>query len=222
VASKGAPTCKRSYELGKRSEATDRKRSAVLRAARVELEARGFSNFTMDTLAKASGVTRQTVHNLFGTKTGVVEALFDQLAQAGGMERMGYVMQQTQGESMLCEFVKVFSEFWAKDRVIMRRIHGFAAIDPELGAVVNARNRRRRTAAARVIERLGGKMTGEEKARRSAVLYALTSFEFFDALCDEAIKAENAWQCILQVAQKSLWCLSLDRDGRCVMIETGS
>jgi AcrR family transcriptional regulator len=204
VSSKDAVACKRPYELGKRSETSDRSRAAVLRAARAELEARGFSNFTMDVLAKKSGVSRQTVHNLFGTKTGVLEALFDQLAQAGGMESMRQVMQQTDGGSMLCEFVKVFAEFWTKDRVIMRRIHGFAAIDPELGTVVRARNQRRKTAAARVIERLGGPMTREEKARRSAVLYAITSFEFFDALCDEAIDADEAWQWILQVARKSL------------------
>lgn len=204
MASKDAAACKRPYELGKRSEASDRSRAAVLRAARAELEARGFSNFTMDVLAKESGVSRQTVHNLFGTKTGVLEALFDQLAQAGGMERMRQAMQQVDGESMLNEFVKVFADFWAKHRVIMRRIHGFAAIDPELGAVVTARNQRRKSAAARVIERLGGAMTGEEKARRSALLYAITSFEFFDALCDGYIEAGNAWQSILHVARKSL------------------
>ncbi len=59
------------------------------------LESSGFLHLTMDGLAHKSGVTRQTIHNLFGTKDGVLEALFDQIAMDGGMERMRNVMQQT-------------------------------------------------------------------------------------------------------------------------------
>jgi AcrR family transcriptional regulator len=200
-----AAACKRPYELGKRLEASDRSKMAVLQAARVQLEASGFQNLTMEALARQSGVSRQTVHNLFGTKAAVLEALFDQIARDGGMERMRNVMRQSDTESMLEEFVKVFAEFWANNRVFFRRIHGIAAIDPEFGAVVQMRNGRRKMAAARVVERLGGELAEETKIQRSAVLYAMTSFEFFDALFDGPVETEKAYQWILLLVKKAVF-----------------
>jgi AcrR family transcriptional regulator len=207
VAKKKEAVCKRPYTLGKRLENSDQTRSAILKAARAQLESDGFLHLTMDSLARESGVTRQTVHNLFGTKTGVLEALFDQFALGGGMERMRRVMQQADAESMLAGLVEVFSDFWAKDRLLLRRIHGIAAIDPELGAVVEARNRRRRMAAARVVDQLS-KASGETetvaRAQRIATLYALTSFEFFDSLAESCEDEKDVTRLVLEIVEKSL------------------
>jgi len=95
VPKKKADSCKRPYTLGRRQELSDHKRATILLAARKQLESAGLLQFTMETLANESAVTRQTVHNLFGTKAALLEALFDQIALDAGMERMGSVMQQT-------------------------------------------------------------------------------------------------------------------------------
>jgi AcrR family transcriptional regulator len=172
-------------------------------AARKQLESSGFLRLTMDGLAHESGVTRQTIHNLFGTKDGVLEALFDQIAMDGGMERMRNVMQQTNAEAMLTGFVEVFTTFWMKDRLLIRRIHGIAAIDPELGAMVEARNRRRQAAAARIVDRLAGTDT-KRRAQQVATLYALTSFEFFDAMVESYGGEKGAAHIVLSLARKAL------------------
>ncbi len=177
VPKKKADSCKRPYTLGRRQELSDHKRATILLAARKQLESAGLLQFTMETLANESAVTRQTVHNLFGTKAALLEALFDQIALDAGMERMGSVMQQTDP----------FSDFWTKYRVLLRRIHGIAAIDPEFGAAVAARNRRRQGAVTRVVDRLESRQplrNVELRGRRIGALYALTSFEFFDALAE--------------------------------------
>ena len=67
---------KRPYELGKRLEQMDASRAAILRAAKAQLAEQGYRKMTMAGLAAESGVTRQTIHNLFGTKTAVLEAVF--------------------------------------------------------------------------------------------------------------------------------------------------
>ena len=200
---KTAP-CKRAYSLGKRLESSDQKRTKILAAARVQLESNGFLGFTLDVLARNSGVTRQTIHNLFGTKTGVLEALFDQLALDGGVERMCSVMQQTNPAFMLASFVEIFSGFWGRDRLLIRRIHGIAAIDPEFGAVVDARNYRRKSAAARVIQMLGRHNGGQDAAQRSATLYALTSFEFFDALSECCGSVDECARVLLAIVEKAV------------------
>src|SRR5580704_1978177 len=186
--SDGNPSCKRPYELGKRLEQMGRTRAAVLSAAREQLESGGVREFSMESLAKASGVTRQTIYNLFGTRTGVLETLFDQIARDAGMERMREVMISSDPGAMLDGFIAVFSNFWGKNRMLLKRIHGIAAIDPEFGEAIRARNQRRQMGATRVIERLDGGVRSE----RIASLVALTSFEFFDALAESLGTVEAA------------------------------
>jgi AcrR family transcriptional regulator len=215
VTNKNDPACKRPYSLGKRAGQSDEKRAAVLKAARAQLEAGSYTSLTMDSLARQSGVTRQTVHNLFKTKTGVLQALFDQLALDGGMAQMASLMrqgmQQTDSGALLDGFVKIFTGFWSKDRQLIRRIHGIGAIDPEFGAAVEARNQHRQMAAARVVDRMeqvGGKpylnKRMDQKARKIAVLYALTSFEFFDALAENLINPQEAADAVLEMARSAL------------------
>lgn len=211
-AKKTSAPCKRPYDLGKRLELSDGKRVVILEAARKQLESNGFLQFTMESLAKESGVTRQTIHNLFGTKSAVLETLFDQIAIAGGLDRMREVMQQPNPETMLSTFVEVFTGFWMKDRMLIRRIHGIAAIDPEFGEVVAARNKHRQMAASRIVDRLskgqqGGSGTGlseEGRAQQIATLYALTSFEFFDALAESTGSANAAAAVVSALVKESL------------------
>ncbi len=190
---------RRPYELGKRLEQMDQSRAAILRAARTLLESGGYKQLTMSTLAVESGVTRQTVHNLFGTKASVLEALFDLIALEGGMEKMREAMTQATAEAMLERFVGVFCGFWGAHRVLHRRIHGIGAIDPEFGAVIDARNRRRLSAATRVVSRFGA--PGPEQ--KAAILAALTSFEFFDALSQNTPEPE-VQAMVLELARKVL------------------
>lgn len=190
---------KRPYELGKRLEQMDENRAAVLKAARELVSGQGYQRFTMESLAARSGVTRQTVHNLFGTKAGVLGALFDLIALEGGMEGMAQVMSSPTGEGLIDGFIGIFCRFWARERRLLRQVHAIAVIDPEFGALTEERNRRRLTAASRIVSRLagmsGGKAgvvdgSGEQRldaarlAQHAATLTALTSFELFDNLAE--------------------------------------
>jgi AcrR family transcriptional regulator len=170
---------KRGYDLRKRLENMDQTRRSVLQAARQQLEAQGYRQMTMASLASESGVTRQTIHNLFDSKRGVLEALFDTIAHEGGMERMQDVMRHQDPQTMLHAFVQICCSFWEKNRVLFRRIHGIGAIDPDFGELIATRNKRRHTAAIRIVKRL--KM-GRDDNGAAAALTAITSFEFYDAL----------------------------------------
>ena len=188
---------KRPYELGKRLEQMDESRATILRAAKRQLAAEGYQRLTMASLAAASGVTRQTIHNLFGRKTGVLEAVFDLIALESGMERMREVMMLPPGDSQLLRFVEIFCGFWAKNRLLIRRVHGIGAIDPEFGVVIDARNRRRLMAATRIVQR----MSGDDGAQKAAMLAALTSFEFFDALAESSGSEDEALAMVLRMAR---------------------
>lgn len=177
--------------MGKRLEQMGRTKATVLSAARSQLESGGIREFSMESLAKASGVTRQTIHNLFGTRTSVLETLFDQIARDAGMERMRDVMMTSDAGTMLDGFIDAFSNFWAKNRLLLKRIHGIAAVDPEFGEAIKARNQRRKMGATRVIEHFGDSVRGQ-KSETIACLVALTSFEFFEALVESLGTVEAA------------------------------
>jgi AcrR family transcriptional regulator len=190
---------KRPYELGKRLEQMDESRAAILRAAQAQLAAQGYRGLTMAGLAAESGVTRQTIHNLFGTKAGVLEAVFDLIALESGMERMREVMMLQPGDAQLARFVGIFCGFWARNRLLIRRVHGIGAIDPEFGAVIGARNGRRLGAATRMVERMG-----KDAKPYAAMLAGLTSFEFFDALAESCGSEADAEAMVLTLARAAL------------------
>lgn len=182
----------------------DRTRALVIAAAREQLESGGVREFSMGSLAKASGVTRQTIHNMFGTRMGVLEAVFDQIAIGAGMERMREVMTAGNPDAMLDGFIAVFSNFWARNRMLLRRIHGIAAIDPEFGKAIQARNQRRQMAATRVMERMDGGMLKGRQGERVACLVALSSFEFFDALAESLGSVEAAQEQLPLLIRRAL------------------
>jgi AcrR family transcriptional regulator len=193
-----SPPTKRGYDLRKRLENMDQTRREVLEAARRQLEEDGYRQMTMASLATESGVTRQTIHNLFGSKRAVLEALFDTLALQGGMERMREVMHTTDSRAMLVAFIQIFCKFWNEHRTLLRRIHGIGAIDPDFGEILKARNERRHTIALRIAKNW---KSGQEAQKAAATLTALTSFEFYDTLLVHGTHAEDT---ILKLALATL------------------
>lgn len=181
---KAQKSCPRPYTLGKRKEHMDQARVRILDAARDLLAKEDTAEFSMDAVARQADVTRQTVHNQFGTRSALLEALFDRMAMLGGMAGMPIVMQQNEPFVLLRMFVEIFARFWSSDRVAIRRIHALAVLDPEFGRIDRARNERRRMAANRVVDALSrrvGKPLLQDQQDAAALLFTITSFEFFDS-----------------------------------------
>jgi AcrR family transcriptional regulator len=162
----------------------DQVRARTLDAARDLLATEATAEFSMDAVARQAGVTRQTIHNQFGARSALLEALFDRMAMRGGMAGMPVAMQQSDPVEMLRMFAEVFTRFWSSDRMAIRRIHALAVLDPELGRIDRARNERRRMAANRVVNGLCerfGKPLPQNQANAVDLLFSITSFEFFDS-----------------------------------------
>ena len=199
-------SCPRPYTLGKRQEYVDQARARILDGAGELLAKEDTAEFSMDAVARQAGVTRQTVHNQFGTKSALLEALFDRMAIRGGMGGMPVVMQQSDPVVMLRMMAETFTRFWSSDRMAIRRIHALAVLDPELGRIDRARNERRRMAASRVVNALGqrfGKPLPQDRADAVDLLFSITSFEFFDSLAGSR-SPETVCQLIVRLASEML------------------
>jgi AcrR family transcriptional regulator len=176
----------RPYQLGKRQDQIDESRRRVIGAARCLLaEAGSYRAFTVDAVAKKADVAKATVYYQFGSKTGVLEAVCDALAEAGGMSGLATAFTDPDPIAALRTFVETFGRFWDADRSAMRRLRALAALDPEVGAVISARDERRRIGLGVLAGRLTEDRTPARRidpADLTRVLYVLTSFETFDAL----------------------------------------
>jgi AcrR family transcriptional regulator len=176
----------RPYQLGKRQEQVDEVRRRIIDAARALLaESDDYRSFTVEAVARQADVAKATVYYQFASKTGLLEALCDDLAIRGGMPDMPSVFNEPDPTKALHALVTIFGRFWAEDRTVMRRLRALAALDPEVREVISARDERRRNAIRRIVRPLfdrAVRVPSRPYDQLVTVLWMLTSFEAFDAL----------------------------------------
>lgn len=197
----------RTYRLGKREEAMEERRAEIISAARnLILSKHALAGFTVDAVAKQAGVTRATVYNQFSSKTGLLEAMFDDLAARGQMTQLPHAFRQGDPHDALDRFIEIFVGFWSADRLITRRLHALAALDAELGEAVGARQARRKQGLRVILGRMGeiyNTLKPEAFEKTLEVLYTLTSFATFDELADTMSENEIS-QTLQRLAQATL------------------
>jgi AcrR family transcriptional regulator len=176
----------RPYQLGRRKAAADQTRARIIAAARKLLAGKGgLGGFTVDAVAREAGVARMTVYYQFGSRIGLLEALFDSLASHRGADRLVAAIGRPDPLEGLAEFVESLGRFWNSDRRIVRRLQGLAAIDPDFEAVWQAREALRRQGLRTLVERIAhtnARPTPEAIDEAVDVLYALVAFETFHAI----------------------------------------
>jgi AcrR family transcriptional regulator len=194
----------RPYRLGKREEVISESRRRILDAARELLRtATAYPGFTADAVARRADVARATVYYQFGSKTGLLEAVCDDLAEAGGMADLVRVFTNSAPEPAIHDFITAFAGFWAADRIVMRRLRALAALDPDVGAVIAARDQRRRQGLTVLVSRLPAS-AGATAEQTAQMLYALTSFETFDTLAGPDQDLASVLPVITRLAEATL------------------
>jgi AcrR family transcriptional regulator len=180
----------RPYRLGQRQTTLEQTRARIVIAARDLLAAPdGFGGFTVDAVAARAGVARMTVYNQFGSKMGLLEALFDHLAARGLVAPLRAAFIQPEPRAALAGLIAAFGSFWHSDRIVIRRIRALTSIDADFEQAVRARDERRREALRAVIGRFAegyNKPSSAAQDEMIDVLHTLTSFETFDNLAGAA------------------------------------
>jgi AcrR family transcriptional regulator len=166
-----------------RTAAAAEKRARVVEAAARSLrQDASIATFSLDAVAKAAGVTRLTVYHQFGSRRGLLEAVFDDIAQRGGLTEIADAMAMPDSRAALDRLVEIFCAFWSRDPAV-GRLHEAMATDPEFAQALIERNERRRKTFKALIGRVAGK-SASPRARQDAVdmIFALTSFAMFAML----------------------------------------
>jgi AcrR family transcriptional regulator len=173
----------RPYRTRERKKQVDAGRDRIIAAARELLDDDEGEAFSIDAVARRAGVARMTVYNQFESKAGLLEDLFDAIAERGAFGQMAEVFAIEDPDEALDAFVDLFGRFWTSSRRAHKKLRAAALLDEDLETAIIARNERRRFGIAELVRRI-------EKTRKLAMprdeaiaaLFVLMSFDTFDAL----------------------------------------
>jgi AcrR family transcriptional regulator len=169
----------RPYELKQRRSDMDATRVRIIVAAERVLV--GSDAFTLEAVARKAGVARVTVYDRFGGREALVEAIFDDLAESGGLTQLPDAFSQADPIAALERFVEIFCGFYSTHRLLLRRLHAMVVLGRSaLGS--SERDTRRleglRVLLGRVAE---GGHPGADHADVVHAIHVLTGFAFIDA-----------------------------------------
>lgn len=174
---------KRNYVSPVRASAAAETRERIIAAgARLLRKDASIANFSLDVVAKAAGVTRLTVYNQFGSRRGLLEAVFDDIAREGGLFELTDVMTMADPRAALDRVVAIFCTFWSHDPAI-GGLNQAVATDPDFGDSLVERNERRRELLTALVSRIVEKPAAKPTVRDAVdMIFVLTSYPTFAAL----------------------------------------
>src|SRR5258708_29613784 len=185
-------TKRKPYRSEVREAAAVETRARIVEAAQTLLGGgKDVPAFSLEAVAREAGVTRLTVYNAFESKRGLLEAVFDGMAREGGLFELPSVFTEPNTEKALSRLVSVFCRFWASHRKVLPKFSAVAKLDDEIAESLKQRSERRR----QLLTVLTGRIAlDQDQTDLVDLLFALTSFEMFDALSvrrrsDSAIEA---------------------------------
>jgi AcrR family transcriptional regulator len=194
---------------GQRAATTAATRRTIIDAARQLLATRDWSHFTLDAVAGLADVTRVTVYNQVGSKSGLLDAVLTELTERARMDQLLADTEAMAPPAARDFIVTRTCEFWHAERLVLRPLFGLAAVDQEISENLGRRERWRRAQLERLLDRLiedGGDAEGKgrpggfTRATVLAGLLAVTSFPTYDGLGPLADQPETAAAVIRHLA----------------------
>jgi len=161
--------------------AAEKRRDVIDAAARFLREEKSLATFSLDAIARKAGVTRLTVYNQFGSRRGLLEAVFDDIARRGRLARISDAINNPDPWLGLDTLVEIFCAFWSSDPAL-GRLQDAEAIDHEFAQAVLDRNERRRPTIHAFLQRIPHQLPPEIERDSVDLIFCLTSYATYRSL----------------------------------------
>jgi AcrR family transcriptional regulator len=171
----------RPYTASRRRESAESV-DRVLEAAERMIGEGAFHSATMDELAAAAGVSRATVFNRFGTKLGVLEALFTRGMEGPEMAAIQEALALEDPVDALEAAVGAACAIWEAYGLVHLQLQAVAVLEPAAAALIDRQREEQRVDIQALIQRLAKAdklRPGLSQARATATLHMLSSLESF-------------------------------------------
>lgn len=180
----------------------------VLKAAERLIREDAFHSATMDELASAAGVSRATVFNRFGSKLGVLQALYTRCVESPEMRAVQEAFALEDPVLALEAVIETACAMWEAHGFIQEQIQAIVILEPGASAMVEQQKEEQRAdlrGLTRRLARAGRLRPGLGEARATATLHMLTSLECFLWLRREyGLSVRQTRDTIGELAQKLL------------------
>jgi AcrR family transcriptional regulator len=200
----------RSYEQRARAQEAERTRIRIIDAVFAHLRQAPAERIAIERIAQAAGVARSTVYAIFGSRSGLFDAVGRELAARSGYARLLDAKHQPDARDYLRAGIRAASEMLAANRDIYRALRSMAQLDEQaVGGVVRRMDEERAAAMARLAGRLAEqgvlrKELGVEDAAH--LLWMFSSFESFDSLyTGRGLSAEHTIELLIETAERALY-----------------
>ena len=180
----------------------------VLAAAESLIRRDAFHSTTMDELATAAGVSRATVFNRFGSKLGVLQALFDRGMEGPEMLAIRAALEVDDPIEALETVIDAACVIWEAHGFIHEQLQAIVILEPDASALLDQQKLEQRAelhVLARRLARAGRLRSGLGEARAAAALNMLTSLESFLMLRrDHGLSLRQTRETITELARTLL------------------
>jgi AcrR family transcriptional regulator len=199
----------RPYEQRARAEEAERTRMRIIDAVFKRLREAPSEPIAIDRIAKMAGVARSTVYAIFGSRSGLFDAVGRELAARSGYARLVDAKHQPARDHLRAGF-RAATDMLAANRDIYRALRSMAQLDEQaVGGVVRRMDEERAAGMARLARRLaeqGVLREGLSVKDAEHVLWVLTSFESFDSLCTgRDMPTDRAVELLIDTAERALY-----------------
>lgn len=199
---------KRPYVQKARAEAAEGTRRRILEAARDTLERGPAGALRVDEVARAAGVSRSTVYQLYGSRAGLFDALARFLRDEAGFAALVAASRIPDALENLRASQRAAVTVYAAMPHLARALFTLAAIDPDAVAAAAAIEDGRRPGMVRLATALGAQgylRDGVSVQEATDILTVITSFATFDELATgSGLPADAVAERLIAMAERSV------------------
>lgn len=206
----------RTYEQRARAEEAERTRMRIIEAVFARLREAPVEPIAIERIARIAGVARSTVYAIFGSRSGLFDAVGPELAARSGYARLVDAKRQPDARDHLRAGFRAASEMLAANRDIYRALRSMAQLDEQaVGGVVSRMDAERAGGMSRLVGRLaeqGWLREGVSVEDAEHVLWMLTSFESFDSLYSgRDLSTGRVVELLIDTAERALYTKPYER-----------
>ncbi len=199
----------RRYEQQLRAENAQQTRRRILDAVATHLRQTPTEPISLDRIAALARVARSTIYVAFGSRAGLFEAFAEDLGDRTGVAALRAANEAPDPRDKLRGAIAAANRMFAADRPVFRVLFSMRQLDPaSIGAAAQLNERARAegvTWLAGLLGEAGYLRPGVSVAEATEMLFALTSFETFDALyTDRGLPVDKVTGLIVVMAERAL------------------
>lgn len=140
---------------------------------------------SIDRLARAAGVARSTVYVIFGSRTGLFQALAGDFLDRHGFQRIVAAVEQPDAREALLGSLREAARLYTAGHEVGRALFALSLLDPDAAGAIAVLEHGRAPgmrALARRLKDQGYLRPDLTVAEAADLLWVLTSFQTFDQL----------------------------------------